>query len=99
MSGIRCTLSCRPRAGHPRLGSGTQERPEWPGPVSAEAVPGRRIRSAAEASAKAASPAMTTVLPLLVQLLAALGHGIEERRGLAVEEVDIGRNEAAGRGV
>jgi hypothetical protein len=37
-----------------------QERRGCPGPVSAKAAPGRRLHSAAEAFAKAASPGMTS---------------------------------------
>src|SRR3954468_15028196 len=35
----------------------------------------------------------------LIQLLAALGHGIEKRAGLAVEKLHVGGNGAAGGGV
>src|SRR3954451_9903484 len=59
----------------------------WPGHRRAEATP----------SCGRLCPAMKRML--LVQLLAAIGHRVEKYRGLAVEEVDIGGNGAAGRGM
>src|SRR5262245_32512209 len=38
-------------------------------------------------------------MPASVQLPAALGHGVEERRCLAVQKFDVGRDRAAGRGM